>query len=295
MSTVRGEGGAKLREIRPPFDPIRVPRETSRPPRGRCAACGAPLEPRSGPGRPRSYCVTCSPTEPVARNAAWRARNRDAINSRRRERHPRQGPTVARCARCGHTYAARDPRHRYCSRYCARRGPVTSAAGGTPRPTARIGVHPEQAAPVFYREVPADRVPSEQRAVARTALGFARADLGLGTLRVRWFEAGRALDMDDALAGLDWFDTDSPVRGLVRTARPDEIWVRVGQPLHRLAETVLHESLHSWQTSQVGAPLGGIEHAGREEMARAYENELGEVARAIAAPYSKETQDVHPL
>lgn len=49
-----------------------------------CRACHSPLPSQVGRGRPRAFCLACSPRDPVAATRAWRARNRDAINSKRR-------------------------------------------------------------------------------------------------------------------------------------------------------------------------------------------------------------------
>ena len=50
-----------------------------------CEACGIAFERASGPGRPRRFCLKCSPRDPVETNRAWRRRNREAINARRRK------------------------------------------------------------------------------------------------------------------------------------------------------------------------------------------------------------------
>jgi hypothetical protein len=49
-----------------------------------CRQCGATFERAASPGRPRAYCLACSPRDPAACNRAWRARNRDELNARRR-------------------------------------------------------------------------------------------------------------------------------------------------------------------------------------------------------------------
>jgi len=51
----------------------------------KCADCGAAFEP-NGRGRPRKFCLDCSPRDPIEATKAWRARNREQIAERRRER-----------------------------------------------------------------------------------------------------------------------------------------------------------------------------------------------------------------
>lgn len=39
-----------------------------------CELCGGPIEPSSGPGRPRKFCETCSPPgDPRGATRAWKA------------------------------------------------------------------------------------------------------------------------------------------------------------------------------------------------------------------------------
>lgn len=59
-----------------------------------CQACERLLPMQKGPGRPRSFCVACSPRDAVAATRAWRRRNREAILARRRAAYKAQAEGV---------------------------------------------------------------------------------------------------------------------------------------------------------------------------------------------------------
>ena len=82
----------------------------------RCQDCGATFE-QSGQGRPRKFCLECSPRDPAALNRAWRERNREELAARRRR--PALAPRV--CTECGETFEPGQPRQVYCKRRCYKR------------------------------------------------------------------------------------------------------------------------------------------------------------------------------
>ena len=120
-----------------------------------CMACGAPIAPHVGRGRPRKYCTSCSPTTDNAK--AWRALARGSRRCRGcgavllrgpRERNPRKwcgdacrvryqrGYRVRsrRCVWCNAEYASARSDQRFCTRRC----------GWLHRATLRPGAIPHQ-------------------------------------------------------------------------------------------------------------------------------------------------------
>lgn len=147
-----------------------------------------------------------------------------------------------------------------------------------------------------YVEVDAAEIPTRTRLAAENAAAFARVDLDMPALTVRWF-ADCPTTAREAFAGLvngqtppppaGSFEHDVPIVGQTAAADDGAIWVKAWLGAQRTAEVVLHEACHAFQRHLMGPPHGRIEYAGREEQARAYESDSRGIARTIAAttPY----------
>jgi len=113
-----------------------------------------------------------------------------------------------------------------------------------------------------------------QRLAAERALAYATKDLGLPSVRIRWFrpaESGEPV----------YFRKRGEVpHGVVRGDRPAEIGVRAGLPPVTVADVVLHEALH---VRQFLDGRDGDSDACQEEAVE-YSNRLSRagVAQAIA-------------
>lgn len=81
-----------------------------------CEGCGDPFE-QSGKGRPRRFCVVCSPADPVAATAAWRTRTG---HSERRTAARFEARPERECDVCGELFKALGSQLR-CSRRCMKR------------------------------------------------------------------------------------------------------------------------------------------------------------------------------
>lgn len=81
-----------------------------------CGGCGGPFE-QSGRGRPRKFCPSCSPADPVAATAAWRKRTG---YSERRSAERFAARPERECGICGEPFKALGSQL-YCGRRCAKR------------------------------------------------------------------------------------------------------------------------------------------------------------------------------
>lgn len=134
----------------------------------------------------------------------------------------------------------------------------------------------------FYREVPPERVDPAERRAAAGAVSFARLELELPELRVRWFEQAAGLDFADCLAGLDWFEHHHAIGGLVLSGRPRELWLLIGRGPEQTARTALHEVMHAFQLHVMGAPgITDAEDAEWEQQARRYARDAAGIAETI--------------
>ena len=84
-----------------------------------CEDCGVPFERIPGPGRPRRFCLDCSPRDPVGATRAWRHRNRPVV-------HRASLKVTLSCHHCGAAMSlyrsverSSPSRGKYCSRRCA--------------------------------------------------------------------------------------------------------------------------------------------------------------------------------
>lgn len=138
--------------------------------------------------------------------------------------------------------------------------------------------------PFFYREISADRVDEAERQAAAGAIAWAAADLELAQpVKVRWFEPGAELDLEDCLAGLGWLQQRVDIAGLFDGHRPGEVWLRSGRGAIPTAKTALHECMHLLQFQLAAGSTGAIEHDGREAMSQRYAADLAEIAAAMVA------------
>ena len=144
---------------------------------------------------------------------------------------------------------------------------------------------------VRYIEVPAESVPLREREAAAGAVSWAALDLGMPAPAIRWFTdcpttAGEAwTGLTNAMTPpppADSFDIDRRIRGYVSPQDPGTVWIHVGMGRVQAALTALHEACHTFQATLMGTARGRLEFDGREAQARAYADDLREIARAIA-------------
>jgi hypothetical protein len=140
-----------------------------------------------------------------------------------------------------------------------------------------------------YIEIPAAEVPLREREAAAGAVSFAALDLGMGPApAIRWF-APCPPRAGEAWAGLTSAMTPPPPEGSFEMHAPihgkagsdDLVWIRAGLGRRRTAEVAMHETLHVFQRRLLGPAQGRLEFDGREAQARAYADDLREIARAI--------------
>lgn len=141
-----------------------------------------------------------------------------------------------------------------------------------------------------YREVAAGEVPLREREAAAGAVSWAALDLGMPAPAIRWFTecpttAGEAwAGLTNAMTpppSADSFDIDRRIRGYVSPQDPGTVWIHAGMGRGQAALTALHEACHAWQHNLLGPAQGRQEFDGREAQARAYSDDLREIARAI--------------
>ena len=114
-----------------------------------CLLCGAAFDRPSGTGRPRSYCLTCTPShDKLGQTRAWRARNRAALRETKRlaYRAAHALPLLV-CSFCSAEFTPRRTDARYCSALCknkaqARREWQAIGHRGFPntRPSQRLAI-----------------------------------------------------------------------------------------------------------------------------------------------------------
>lgn len=153
---------------------------------------------------------------------------------------------------------------------------------------------------VRYREVRAEEVPARTRRAAEAALSFARVDLSLASLELRWF-APAAIPAAEAFASLRNVMTPpmpagdfeyQAILGRCGTEPDGLIWVRSDLGARATAAVVFHECHHAAARQLVGAPLGDLEREGRERLAQEYEANLrGIVASIVTVTREKEIEN----
>jgi hypothetical protein len=81
-----------------------------------CEACSAAFI-QTGRGRPRRFCLACSPRDPIAATRAWRERN--GINEKARAARYAARP-IRSCRQCGDAFKAVG-KQVYCSPRCSKK------------------------------------------------------------------------------------------------------------------------------------------------------------------------------
>ena len=91
-----------------------------------------------------------------------------------------------------------------------------------------------------YVEVPADQVSRDVRIAAEKAVDYAKEELGLSDLEIKWF------DFAPPEAAKAWFGRPRPIFGTINGEELDHIrlWARQGPP--KAGETAAHELFHIW-------------------------------------------------
>jgi len=113
-----------------------------------------------------------------------------------------------------------------------------------------------------YRERDEAEVAFERNRWAKTALVRCSHDLGLGRVRLQWFDDLNAQDPHDyrwhlgrygAPPWKTWFH-DGPCLGLYSAYQPDVIHIKTSDDPRQLVFVVAHEARHAWQDRQYGMP-----------------------------------------
>lgn len=117
--------------------------------------------------------------------------------------------------------------------------------------------------PHAYRDVHEVAAPADERNAAHIALSGARHLLGLGDVRIQWFQYARSD------AGRTWMDSRK-LRGLTYPDTPGTIFIRAGQGVRSVVESVLHECRHLHQNRQHGPSSGSTDSQQRERDAEQF-------------------------
>ena len=113
---------------------------------------------------------------------------------------------------------------------------------------------------MLYALIDPKTVDHETQRAAHMALAFARKELKLPMVNIKWF--GRA---EFVKSPTEIFAADKELRGQYLGKSPDSIYVRAGQFPEEIQEVVAHETFHLWQS------LGGtIDVEGCEDRALGY-------------------------
>lgn len=112
-------------------------------------------------------------------------------------------------------------------------------------------------------------VDMDERIKATKILAYARKQLKLPMIHIKWFtDAGYAKFYDERDI-IGSFERDGKILGLFNAKEPDVIFVKTSLPDGVLQETVAHEAFHAWQLSK--PPIG---HDKMEEFADGFSKEL---------------------
>ncbi len=141
-----------------------------------------------------------------------------------------------------------------------------------------------------YVEVESHRIGAREREHAAWVLRRTVAVSAMDAApRVRWFRMDtrdrelerRVIQPQSRNPGWLTFQDVRALRGITFAGNPHEIWVRAGQSLEDLAETIEHEALHCLQLQIYGA--------------RAVVGDKREECEAAALRYGKYAREVHTL
>jgi hypothetical protein len=115
-----------------------------------------------------------------------------------------------------------------------------------------------RAKPYVYRDTSSAAVHIDEQRAASIALSHARHLLGLGDISIQWFQPARMR------MGRIWWD-NRRLRGLTYPDDPRQIFIRSGQGVRGVVESVLHECRHLWQNREWGASDGAHSKTQRED------------------------------
>jgi hypothetical protein len=127
-----------------------------------------------------------------------------------------------------------------------------------------------------YVEVPGDTVAPDVRIAAEKGVEFAKKQLGLPDIGIRWF------DFAPPEATMAWFSSSKPIFGTTNQEQLDHIrlWAKQGPP--KAGETAAHESFHissALDRRAKGLPMlfndDPVENAGAVAFTQRYLDELG--------------------
>lgn len=85
-------------------------------------------------------------------------------------------------------------------------------------------------------------IPKFKREIAERALAYARADLELPGLRIKWF-----VDKSKTTECLETFESDHALAGKTDPRRPKVIWLNTELEASQLRATTFHETYHCFQ------------------------------------------------
>lgn len=105
-----------------------------------------------------------------------------------------------------------------------------------------------------YALIDPKTVDHETQRAAHTALAFARKEMKLPMVQIKWFE-----HIQFVKNPTETFEDDKELRGQYLGKTPDTIYIRAGQFPENIKETVLHETFHLWQSLEGHGGNGGNE------------------------------------
>lgn len=127
-----------------------------------------------------------------------------------------------------------------------------------------------------YALIDPSTVDSKTQRAAHTALAFARKELRLPMVVIKWFEHARFVE-----SPTETFEDDRDINGLYLGKTPDTIYVRAGQFPEKIQEATLHEAFHLWQSLD-----GATMDEGCEDRANSYAADT--MRRMMADPEENE-------
>src|SRR5262249_17787455 len=136
-----------------------------------------------------------------------------------------------------------------------------------------------------WRETPVGKISHAALGAARAAADYAARDLGLDTVRLRFFGPGpifhldpRDPDVDKGMVTLNVGPPDPSLKG--KPCQPDTtplptVWVRSGLSPVLTALVVLHEVRHVWQFTNTANESGEADEADAHQYARQTAHQMG--------------------
>lgn len=172
------------------------------------------------------------------------------------------------------------PARRLPGPYVARVQYISPITSRYPRQEAYVVLPDAPAGREWVQEIDESTVPDLERRSARLALSIACEALRIPQPQITWFASvhGNRTSLDGARYALD-----PHTLGYMDRRFWEEIFVRAGQGLESVRETVAHESVHCWQAIMHGPVSHHASDAHVEARKAADERQAIEMARRILA------------